>query len=120
MKMQSRVEKFENVGFVCDACMSPVFFEDNDMQASLSAKFGPGSEEDGNEYHLDLCESCFKEALSEMKIIRRNEFMFDEKNNDDVRYPDKFGLVRESGKADIPRTRIVEGIHLTSAQKEDD
>ena len=118
MKMKSKVERYEDVGFVCDVCMASVYFEDNDMQASLSAKFGHGSEEDGNEYHLDLCLTCFKTALAEMKVIRRNELMFDESVSDEMRYPDKFGLVPQSKKDDFQEVQSVESRRLNSDEEE--
>ena len=46
---------------------------------TLSASFGYGSKEDGNVYHLDLCEKCFKTALYALRDERRTTFMFDVK-----------------------------------------
>jgi hypothetical protein len=55
----------------------------------LKAQWGYNSKEDGNTYHLDLCESCFKVALFALKHHKRSLFMFDDENN----LPDeKFGL----------------------------
>jgi hypothetical protein len=48
---------------------------------TLSASFGYGSKEDGNVYHLDLCEKCFKIALYALRDERRTTFMFDDKRN---------------------------------------
>ena len=97
MKIKEKRVVYEVTGFICDVCMTSVCFEDNDMEASLSAKFGYGSDEDGNEYHLDLCPNCFKKALAELKRIRRDEFMFDEKVDEGIRSPEDFGLVKEVG-----------------------
>jgi hypothetical protein len=48
---------------------------------TLSASFGYGSKKDGNVYHLDLCEKCFKTALYALRDERRTTFMFDDKRN---------------------------------------
>jgi hypothetical protein len=92
MKITEKRTVYETTGFCCDVCMKMVMKEDHDMTASLSADFGYGSQEDGNKYHLDLCESCFKTALIELKKRRRDEFMFDE----EVGLPgDDFGKITE-------------------------
>lgn len=78
---------------ICDVCGESVLIKCNDHKyaeyGELSANFGYGSEEDGNNYHLDLCEKCFKIALHALKDHRRATVMFD--NIEDL--PDEnFGL----------------------------
>jgi hypothetical protein len=76
---------------ICDVCEESVVIEGNyEETGTLSASFGYGSEEDGNVYHLDLCEKCFKGALFALRDKRKAIFMSnDEKNLED----EKFGLV---------------------------
>ena len=78
---------------VCDVCNESVMIEVNDYKyeecGELKAQWGYGSKEDGNTYHLDLCESCFKIALFALRDHRRGIVMFDEEK----KLPDeKFGL----------------------------
>jgi hypothetical protein len=78
---------------ICDVCEESVMIELNgekyEESGKLSATFGYGSQEDGNVYHLDLCEECFKTAIYALRDKRRVTFMFDvEKDLPD----EKFGL----------------------------
>jgi hypothetical protein len=75
---------------ICDVCEDSVLIEGNHEETgSLSASFGYGSKEDGNVYHLDLCERCFKEALFALRDKRRAIFMFDDEKD---LVDEKFGL----------------------------
>ena len=78
---------------VCDVCKESVMTGVGDGRVEeygeLKAQWGYSSKEDGNTYHLDLCESCFKVALFALKDHRRSFVMFNEEND----LPDeKFGL----------------------------
>lgn len=78
---------------VCDVCKESVMTDVDEGRVEefgeLKAKWGYGSKEDGNTYHLDLCESCFKVAIFALKDHKRSLFMFDDENH----LPDeKFGL----------------------------
>jgi len=78
---------------ICDVCEESVMIELNsekyEESGELSATFGYGSQEDGNVYHLDLCEKCFKTAIYALRDKRRATFMFDAEK----KLPDeKFGL----------------------------
>jgi hypothetical protein len=78
---------------VCDVCKESVMTDVDEGRVEefgeLKAKWGYGSKEDGNTYHLDLCASCFKVAIFALKDHKRSLFMFDDENN----FPDeKFGL----------------------------
>lgn len=67
---------------ICDVCEESVLIEEKyEESGTLSASFGYGSKEDGNVYHLDLCEKCFKTALYALRDERRTTFMFDDKRN---------------------------------------
>jgi hypothetical protein len=78
---------------VCDVCKESVMIDvGNKIQkcGELKAQWAEGSKEDGNAYHLELCESCFKVALYSLKHHKRSLFMFDDDENN---LPDdKFGL----------------------------
>jgi hypothetical protein len=67
---------------ICDVCEESVLIEGKyEESGTLSASFGYGSKDDGNVYHLDLCEKCFKTALYALRDERRTTFMFDDKRN---------------------------------------
>jgi hypothetical protein len=67
---------------ICDVCEESVLIDGQyEESGTLSASFGYGSKEDGNVYHLDLCEKCFKTALYALRDERRTTFMFDDKRN---------------------------------------
>jgi hypothetical protein len=67
---------------ICDVCEESVLIDGKyEESGTLSASFGYGSKEDGNVYHLDLCEKCFKTALYALRDERRTTFMFDDKRN---------------------------------------
>ena len=67
---------------ICDVCEESVLIEGKyEESGTLGASFGYGSKEDGNVYHLDLCEKCFKTALYALRDERRTTFMFDDKRN---------------------------------------
>jgi hypothetical protein len=88
-------EKFVEtiVDKICDVCEQSVMIEVNEHKyeesGELKASFGYGSNEDGNVYHLDLCEKCFKTAIYALRDERRSIFMFDDNKN--LR-DEKFGL----------------------------
>ena len=79
---------------ICDICEESVMINNGNEKleecGELHASFGCGSKlEDGNKYHLDLCEKCFKVALFALRDYRRSIAMFD----NDLRIPDEtFGL----------------------------
>lgn len=78
---------------ICDVCEESVMVDLNgekyEESGELNATFGYGSQEDGNIYHLDLCEKCFKTALYSLRDERRSTFMFDDDKN---LLDEKFGL----------------------------
>tara|TARA_R110000868_G_C10332837_1_gene714384 strand:- start:76 stop:387 length:312 start_codon:yes stop_codon:yes gene_type:complete len=78
---------------VCDVCKESVMIDvgGNKVEeyGELKAQWGYDSKLDGNTYHLDLCESCFKVALFALKDHKRSLFMFDDESN---LSDEKFGL----------------------------
>lgn len=56
----------------------------------LSAQWGYGSEHDGENYEVHLCEICFFQALANLKEQRRGALMFSDQGYEPT--PD-FGLV---------------------------
>jgi hypothetical protein len=93
MKIIEKILMDTVVDITCDVCgqlvSANIKGEECEVKANLAASFGYGSGEDGNVYHVDLCESCFKIALSALKEHRRLLVMFDDEHN----LPDeKFGL----------------------------
>jgi hypothetical protein len=81
------------VNRICDVWEVTVMIEVHGNRyaefVELSARFGYGSQEDGNIYHLDLCEKFFKTAIFALKEHRRSMIMFD--NNKELPN-DSFGL----------------------------
>jgi hypothetical protein len=78
---------------VCDVCKESVMIDVGNRieeYGKLKAQWGYGSKEDGNTYHFDLCESCFKVALFALIHHKRSLFMFDGDENN--RPDDKFRL----------------------------
>ncbi|ELB2131282.1 hypothetical protein V5H08_14880 [Vibrio cholerae] len=77
----------------CDICGTSVMVVDSsgvklEEVGELTANWGFGSKMDGITHHLDMCESCFKVALSALKEHRRSIVMFDDEQD----LPDeKFG-----------------------------
>lgn len=64
----------------CDACGASVVpdfqkehsdnLNDFNEYGILHASYGYGSNQDGESFHFDLCESCFKELVSKIRSIR--------------------------------------------------
>lgn len=78
---------------VCDVCGNSVMIDINGQKyeevGELKADWGYGSMDDGTSYHLDLCENCFRFAVSTLKELRRSNVMFDK----DLELPNEdFGI----------------------------
>ncbi|WP_417447831.1 hypothetical protein [Idiomarina abyssalis] len=64
----------------CDACgatVVPEFQKEHRENLDgfnefgvLHASYGYGSDQDGDSFHFDLCETCFKELLDRVKSLR--------------------------------------------------
>ncbi|NBA29790.1 hypothetical protein GVO02_05925, partial [Aeromonas caviae] len=57
---------------------------------TLSAHWGYGTQHDGESYEVHLCESCFFQAIANLKEQRRGALMFSEKGYEPVA---DFGLI---------------------------
>lgn len=65
---------------VCDACSAsvvPTFqkehrdnLSDFSEYGTLHASYGYGSNQDGDSFHFDLCERCFKELVTKVKSMQ--------------------------------------------------
>ncbi|PYE30819.1 hypothetical protein DFP83_11317 [Idiomarina fontislapidosi] len=65
---------------LCDACGTSVVPDSqkkhrdnlNDFSdyGMLNASYGYGSNQDGDSFHFDLCEVCFKELVNKVKSIQ--------------------------------------------------
>lgn len=110
MKVFAKREVEIEVDRLCDVCGESVLIHINGQKypeyGELKASFGYGSNnEDGNTYHLDLCQCCFKEAIMAMKDKYKSHIMFD----NDKELPDaSFGLVstEDDGLRDVVKTRL--------------
>jgi hypothetical protein len=86
--VEAMVDKF------CDVCEESVVIDGKyEESGTLSARLGYNIKENGNIYHLDLCEKCFKEALFALRDKRRAMFMFDD---DKDLQDENFGLVTQT------------------------
>ncbi|WP_417439796.1 hypothetical protein [Idiomarina abyssalis] len=64
----------------CDACGANVVpdfqrehhnsLKDFNEYGMLHASYGYGSNQDGDSFHFDLCESCFKELVDKVKSMQ--------------------------------------------------
>lgn len=75
------VESVEVIAdILCDACGASVVpdfqkehrdnLNDFSEYGILHASYGYGSNQDGNSFHFDLCERCFKELADKIKNMR--------------------------------------------------
>ncbi|MBP57996.1 MULTISPECIES: hypothetical protein [Idiomarina] len=65
---------------LCDACSASVVpnfqkehhdnLKDFSEYGKLNASYGYGSNQDGDSFHFDLCEKCFKELVNKVKSMR--------------------------------------------------
>lgn len=79
----------------CAVCASNTRVPEHDCQyASLYARWGYGAAHDSEHYRLELCESCFFDALAYLRQQRRIHTMFDNDQPVDDR---TFGRVEPDG-----------------------
>ncbi|MBL0577703.1 MULTISPECIES: hypothetical protein [Aeromonas] len=77
----------------CDVCEESCQTEgdvSNIEFGTLSAHWGYGTQHDGESYEVHLCESCFFQAIANLKEQRRGALMFSEKGYEPVA---DFGLI---------------------------
>jgi hypothetical protein len=76
---------------LCDVCQcSPETRTGEHQFGTLQASWGPGSAHEGERYQVKLCESCFFQALANLKHERRTQNMFSDNCQD---LSEVFGLV---------------------------
>ncbi|MEH6689499.1 MAG: hypothetical protein V7693_19890 [Halopseudomonas sabulinigri] len=82
------------VDITCDVCDKSTSGESHTPQYGvLSAKWGYGSEHDGEHYEVHLCETCFFLTLESLRRRRLPEMLFED---DTGHWCDKkFGLIRK-------------------------
>lgn len=63
------------VDLICDVCNKSIvielYSEKFEECGELKARWGCGSKENGNTYHLDFCESCFMVAAYALRDVQR-------------------------------------------------
>ena len=50
-----------------ESCRSGAYADDYEY-AGLNARWGYGSDSDGQEFHADICEKCFYEIIKDFKL----------------------------------------------------
>jgi|JTFO01.1.fsa_nt_gb hypothetical protein len=73
---------------VCDVCGNSTTKEKGYAPefATLQADWGYGSDHDGEQYKVHLCETCFFSTLATLKEQRRLLLMFSEEDNDQAAF----------------------------------
>ncbi|MNJ39962.1 hypothetical protein D3C77_348440 [compost metagenome] len=91
MQVKAVVPTEQVVDVRCDVCGESSMKAEQMNYATLSANWGYGSRHDGERYQVDLCESCFFEALANLRQSHRQIHMFaDDYEPVD---PERFGRV---------------------------
>lgn len=79
---------------LCDICsISTTTTGASPQYGVLSARWGYGSEHDGECYEVHLCQSCFFSTLSNLRRQRMVEHMFDDRLDKASKGKASFGLV---------------------------
>ena len=92
MKISGRVEVEAVIDVHCDVCRCSTRLDTGGLQfATLQAHWGFGTQHDGEQYELHLCENCFFATLAYVKQERRIQGLFDQ--NDQGATSDDFGLI---------------------------
>lgn len=77
MKIISKVEIEAVTDVVCDVCRLTTRVKSSGLQfATLQAHWGYGTQHDGQRYEIHLCESCFFQAIANLKQERRAQNLF--------------------------------------------
>lgn len=95
MKITGKVEIESVMEVVCDVCQLSTRVTSGELQfATLQAHWGYGTKHDGERYELHLCESCFFQAVANLKQERRTQTLFsDDGRADRAIVGDEFGLI---------------------------
>ena len=94
MKIKEEKIVADVVDITCDVCEKSTSGESHAPQYGvLSAKWGYGSEHNGEHYEVHLCEPCFFLTLESLRQQRIPEILFED---DTGQWRDeKFGLIRK-------------------------
>lgn len=85
-------KKIETViDVLCDVCGCSCSHHGNHQEdlidyGVLKASWGYGSKHDGEQYEVQLCETCFFQALANCKEQRRANRMFENENDQDSNF----------------------------------
>lgn len=95
MKIIGKVEIVSVMDVVCDVCQLSTRLTGGGLQfATLQAHWGGGTKHEGERYELHLCESCFFQAMAQLKQERRTQTLFsDDGRADRAIVGDDFGLI---------------------------
>ncbi len=92
MKITGRVETEVVTDVKCDICRRSTRVDVGGLQfATLKAKWGFGTNHDGERYEFHLCEGCFFGTIAYFKQERRIQDVLDE--TDQTASTNDFGLV---------------------------
>lgn len=92
VKIIEKVEMNVVTDVLCDRCLGTTRVEGGLQFGTLTARWGFGSQHDGEVYELHLCEVCFFLQVSAIKRERWTQVMFTAEG-DAIRDNDSFGLV---------------------------
>lgn len=77
MKIRGRIEVETVTDVLCDVCDSSTLLEGGGLQyGCLEARWGYGTNHDGERYEVHLCEDCFFKTIAYLKQERRIENVF--------------------------------------------
>jgi hypothetical protein len=92
MKVEAIVPTTQVVDILCDVCGSSTTTTIGTQEfGTLAARWGYGSQHDGAQYQVHLCETCFFEALANLRQAHRLQNLFAEDYQ--PADPDHFGRV---------------------------
>jgi hypothetical protein len=107
MKITGMVEIESVMDVVCDVCQLSTRLTSGGLQfATLQAHWGYGTKNDGERYELHLCESCFFQAVANLKQERRTQTLLtDDGRADRAIVGDDFGLIAKDDFFNVSHPR---------------
>lgn len=92
MKVEAIFPTTQVVDILCDVCGSSTTTTIGTQEfGTLAARWGYGSQHDGAQYQVHLCETCFFEALANLRQAHRSQNMLAEDYQ--PADPDTFGQI---------------------------
>ncbi|MNQ27368.1 hypothetical protein D3C85_406250 [compost metagenome] len=86
MKVEAIVPTTQVVDILCDVCGSSTTTTIGTQEfGTLAARWGYGSQHDGAQYQVHLCETCFFEALANLRQVYRSQNMLAEDYQPSIR-----------------------------------